>query len=99
MAYDCGFSEEFWTGEEYSLDGPYPETSETPESVLQALLSLSTEDLEFIRTELKIDVDTPYDATVAEIMGRARDVDTCTDLQSPVEVWLDPQGWLTIHVH
>ena len=39
MSYSLSFSEEFFIGEGYSYDGPYPEPSKTPTSVFQAILS------------------------------------------------------------
>lgn len=38
------------------------------------------------------------DTLIHDLVQKAVEVDTVTDLRSPVEVWLDPEGFHTVHV-
>lgn len=98
MSFELSFSEDFFYGEGYSLDDP-PETSEQPTSVLQALVSLSTAEQTELREEFKIPPEASLEALVAHLLDLIRETNTCTDLSSPVEVWIDPEGWNTIRVY
>ena len=98
MSFSLSFTEEFYTGEGYSYDEPPPE-SETPTSVLQALVSMHPDDCaEYCRSVVKVEPDdsTAYRAAIKYIRET---VDTCTDIRSPVEVWLDPDGFWTVLVY
>lgn len=97
--FDLGFDETFFMGEGYSLDGPYPDRSGEPQSVLQALLSLDDSEVAEIREALSMEPETSYDGFVAKALRAVRETDTCRDLSSPVEVWIDPQGYHTIRVY
>jgi hypothetical protein len=98
MSFDLSFSQEFLYGEGYSIDEP-PPRSDKPTSVLQALVSLSDEELEELRESVGIDILVSYDTAIAEIFDRVRETNTCTNLRSPVEVWIDPKGWHTLLVY
>lgn len=99
MSFDLSFSGEFFYGEGYSLDGPYPEVSTRPTSVLQALISLSAEEQAELREELEVDDVVAFDGLIAILFDKVRETNTCTNLDSPVEVWIDSQGWHTINVY
>lgn len=94
MAFDLSFSEEFFTG---TVD--YPERSETPTSVLQALVSMEpAEWAEYCREHLN-GVDPDAECAARAALKRVREVNTCTDLRSPVEVWLEPEGYYSVRVY
>ena len=42
---------------------------------------------------------TPDMLTPEAVLDRIRETDTCTDLRSPVEVWIDSHGFHTVRVH
>jgi len=99
MSFDLDVSPEFYWGEGYSLDGPYPEVSERPTSVLQALVSLSAEEQAELREEFEIPSEAPFDALIARLFELVQETNTCTNLDSPVEVWIDSEGWHTVRVY
>ena len=45
----------------------------------------------FGRPGNRVDID--------DVMRKIRDTDTCTDLRSPVEVWIDSNGFYTVEVY
>ena len=66
-----------------------------PKSVYQALRCLSDSDWEEIAEELKCD---PEYLDIDMVLEVIQETDTCTDLKSPVEVWIDQDGYHTILV-
>ncbi len=102
MAYSLSFSEAFFTG-----DGEYDyyemPQSERPTNVLQAIISQPRE------WQLLVAVDVlgckPENAEFyvdsesfpADVLDRIREYDTCDDLSSPVEVYLDEFYSVTVY--
>ena len=92
MSYELSFADEFFTGTGEDLV-----PSDKPTSVRQAALSLDT------RSRLDILVDVfGMESDTAEIVSdddfmqwvvdRVRKTDTCSDISSPVAVWIDAKG-------
>lgn len=97
MAFDLSFSQEFFSGHEgESLDEP-PDKSDRPMSVLQALVSMTDEEWEELAREVfncKGEFLQPH-----TVMDKIRETNTCTDLRSPVCVWIDEEGYFTVEVY
>lgn len=69
----------------------------TPVTVWQALLTMNDDVwAEMIREVFGCHVD--Y-VDVDTVMEKIRETDTCTDLSSPVTVWIDQEGFYTVDVH
>ena len=97
MAYELSFSSDFYMlpGELY--DGAdYPHGSE-PYSVLGAIRALGEDERAAIAREV-FDIDPQY-LTEETLLECVQDVNTCTNLSSPVEVWLDDKGAHTLDVY
>jgi len=93
MAFDLSFSEEFFfapgdtEGASFNRDNPV--------SLYQAIcvFSESEEWPEFYKKNFGMGFVPPLtEGEVFEVMQMARETNTCTDLRSPVEVWLDESG-------
>lgn len=89
MPYDLSFSHEFY----YSED---PLTTHKPYSVEMAIHAMSTADHTQLALALALE---PKYLTTDQIMEMIRTTNTCTDLTSPVEVWIDADGFHTVKVH
>jgi len=94
MAFSLSFSPEFFDG----IDTPeLIECSGCPLSVLQAIESLSREQRAAIARDV-FGVDAA-DLSDDLIQQQVLKTDTCTNLTSPVEVWIDREGFHTVLVH
>jgi len=87
MAYSLSFSEAFYADDE--LDSITP--SERPTSVYQAILSIRDEEWKQIACDV-FDVD-PEWLDPMTVLDCIRQTNTCSNLDSPVEVWIDEEGW------
>ena len=100
MAYDLSFSEEFFIlpGELY--DGAEYPHGDRPYSVLGAIRHLAEsnkEEWENMCLEV-FECDSEF-VTIEMVMDRIRQTGTCRDIRSPVEVYIDDQGWFSVHVY
>lgn len=95
MAFELSFAPEFFIGP-YDLDGADFD-KERPTSVYQAIQSISEENW----AELCKDMFecSPDFVTVDAVLAKIRETDTCRDLGSPVEVYIDPEGYYTVRVY
>ena len=100
MAYGLSFSEKFFFGTEW-----YPPKSSRPTNVLQAIESLEPD----IKLEIAKHVF-GYEGRAAEffaksetfdseVLEKVRETDTCSNLDSPVTVWIDEEGNYTVDVY
>jgi hypothetical protein len=102
MAYGLSFSDSFFFGEA-PLDEM--ETSDKPTSVLQAIISMERE--ASISLALEVFGETADSAPIAidaedwpyRVLERIKETDTCGDLSSPVDVWIDEEGWWTLDIY
>lgn len=96
MSYELSsFSPEFFfaEGEPYDADRG---TSDKPDSVWQAIQSMSDE--EWARVADAVDI--PRDLLSADVVfDFVRTTNTCSNLDTPVEVWIDPKGDCRIRVY
>ncbi len=92
MTYALSFSNDFLMG-----DDPELRPSLRPTSVLQAILSLSEQQ----RIELARDIFgvLPDRLSAEMILDHVVSTNTCENLDSPVQVWIDEVGLHTVLVH
>lgn len=82
--FDLDFAEEFFFGEGYDYC-TLPEPSETPTTVLQALVSMHPDDwAAYCRDVVGVEPDT--EAALPMAMRHVRSVNACTSPASPVAV-------------
>jgi hypothetical protein len=98
MAFSLSFSPEFFfaEGEPYDCD---PQPSDRPVSVWQAIISIPEERYAEMASEIFGLDDHPEFLGPETVMEKIQETDTCTDLRSPVEVWIDPDGYYTVFVY
>lgn len=94
MAFGLSFSEEFFWGE--GLDELEP--SERPTSLAQAILSMPIDEWMAYCQDVH-GLYAPGRPSIGDAVKKAQEVDTCTSLESPVEVWLDADGYYTVRVY
>jgi hypothetical protein len=100
MSYSLSFSEEFFTDETF----PY-ETgrSKRPTTVYQAIISLpKSEQVSIAREVMKSPHPVLYvqsESFACDVLEKVRETDACADLSSPVEVYIDPEGWYSVLVY
>ena len=96
MSFALSFADEFFWGD----DEIPPETllrSPQPTSVYQALLSLTDHEW----AELARDVFSvkPEHLDYATVIAKVRETNTCRNLDSPVEIYIDREGWYTLLIY
>lgn len=89
------FTPEFFfnEGEPYDIS----DTSDRPTSVWQAIISMNEEEWNDLAKEV-FHVD-PRFLTPEAVLEKIEETDSVTDLRSPVEVWIDKEGWHTVKVY
>jgi len=100
MSFSLSFAPEFYSlpGEMY--DGAEYPHGDRPYSVVGALRAMTDDQW----CDLAVDVfglgdDMADYLTIEDVLSRIEDTDTCTDLRSPVTVWIDPEGYYTVDVY
>jgi hypothetical protein len=96
MAFELSFAPEFFIGP-HDLEGIEFDV-ERPTSVYQAISTMSDEDWHRMTDEVFGD-KTGRLTTVEMVLEKIREVDTCRDLRSPVEVYIDEGGYHTVRVY
>jgi hypothetical protein len=93
MAYSLSFSPEFFC--DGDSDGTEP--SDRPTSVYQAILSMRSHTWAEMASEVfGVEPDRLDPQTV---LDRVRETDTCSNLDSPVRVWIDEEGIFDLLVY
>lgn len=99
MSYSLSFSPEFFFAEGEPYDGG-PEPSHRPVSVWHAIESMRVlwpERWNLMARELfKCE---PQFLTAETVHDAIRETDTCSNLDCPVSVWIDREGWWTVEVY
>jgi hypothetical protein len=93
MAFELSFSPEFFIAP-HDLDGVEFD-KERPVSVYQAIKSMSDEDWKRMVEEVFEGVEPGVD----QVMSQIQETDTCRDLRSPVEVYIDEEGYHSVRVY
>ncbi len=95
MTYDLSFSEDFFTDETFPYD---TEKSKHPTNVYQAIISLPRSELSAIGRKVlgipsrNISFWLDSESMGSDILDKIRETNTCSNLNSPVVVWIDPEG-------
>lgn len=95
MAFSLSFGPEFFHGP-HDFKG-IDFDPERPTSVYQAVSTMSDEDWWRMADEV-FGGRPPELITVEMVMEKIRETDSCRDLRSPVEVYIDPDGWHSVRV-
>ncbi len=92
MAYSHSFSPEFY-GTPYET----PEVSDRPTTVIQALYSMPCG--LWNRMCREVFGCSPDYVDLETALSKVIQTDTVSDFNSPVRVWIDPEGWWTVDVY
>lgn len=96
MPYELSFAPEFFLAEGEPYDGG-PEHGDRPCSVWGAILLALGDPVQ--RAEIAAVVRClPQFLTPEEVLEQVQKVNTCSNLDTPVRVWIDSEGWLTLAV-
>ena len=99
-SYELSFSPEFFMGPD---DPEMTEPSSKPTTVWQALVSAKNLDPKWW-SEMVEEVFPEWEYASSEfpetdVFDKIRETNTCGDLRSPVDVWVDPEGLYTLDVY
>jgi hypothetical protein len=100
MSYSLSFSDAFFTDESF----PYEtQPSERPTTVYQAIISLPKRDQLAIAREVlgsqHAVLHVMGESFACDVLDKIRETDTCANLDSPVEVYIDREGWYSLPVY
>lgn len=96
MSYELSFSPEFFLaeGEPYDSDEDYP--AEKPRSVWQAIGCFFRDEPEqwtsMAKDVFELDAKHAKLLMAEAVLEKIQETNTCTNLRSPIEVWIDPEG-------
>ena len=93
MPYALSFSEEFFCDSDPEEVRP----SNWPTSVYQAILSMSQAKWNEITRE--VFAEDPNRLDPLTVLHRIRQTHTCSNLESPVQVWIDREGFYDVLVY
>lgn len=88
------FGLEFWSIQDVCVK----HSGRKPTSIEQALWEMSEEDWEKMVRSIFSDYH-PGEISVGDVMMLIRETNTCSNLDFPVEVWIDEDGDFTIKVY
>ncbi len=102
MGYELSFTEEFFSGDG-SVDLYEIQPSDRPTSILQAIISLPRETqvkiafnvLESTVPELYVD----RESFAFDVLDKARETNYCANLDTPVRVYIDADGFYSVNVY
>lgn len=100
MSFSLSFAEAFFTDETFPYD---TEPSNHPTTVYQAIISLPKSEQVAIARDV-LGSPHPYlyiktESFACDVLDKVRETDTCDDLSSPVEVYIDKDGWHSVMVY
>ena len=87
MAYALSFAQEFFWG---TVPIEKMKPSPRPTSVYQAILSL--DDKQWAQLAADVFNCPPDHLDVETVLAKVQETDTCSNLDSPVQVYIDPTG-------
>lgn len=97
MPHSLDFSDEFFIGPDEIEMNRSELRSERPTSVYQAIASMEDPNWENV-CRCIFDSD-PAFVSIETVMAMVRETNTCSDLRSPVRVWIDEEGLCTVLVY
>ena len=95
MAFELSFSPEFFIGP-YDLDGGEL-NKERPTSVYQAIQAMDDE--QFAEMAREVFECEPDFVDTGMVLTKIQETNTCRDLRSPVEVYIDDEGYFSVEVY
>lgn len=95
MAYELSFSPEFFIGP-YDLDGG-EFNKERPTSVYQAIMAMG--DAQFEEMAREVFGCEPDFVDVSMVLDKIRETNTCRNIDVPVEVYIDEEGYFSVEVY
>ena len=96
MTHGLSFSPDFFSGSE--IQGhESPREVQRPRNVSEAIMSLSQETWNELAEQV-FGVD-PSQLDLSMVLSRIEETNTCRNLNSPVEVFIDPEGDFTVSVY
>ena len=96
MAYALSFAPEFFWGDGSIAPEDLPR-SDQPTCVYQAILSLPDDQWAALARDV-FDCK-PDDLDPETVLCRVQETNTCRNLDSPVEIYVDPDGYYTLFIH
>ena len=96
MSFELSFSPEFFFAESEPYDGGYG-VQERPWSVWMAIHSMPEE--EWNRMAEEVFGVEPEFLTPETVLDKIRETDSCANLNTPVEVYIDAGGWHSVYVY
>src|SRR5262245_31159612 len=105
MTFSLSFAAEFYHAPGEPHDGPTLNSEEQPVSLYSAIAletdRMTREDVDGLAELAALVPGTSPQAEdfVNRLVELARRTDTCSDLESPVEVWIDPKGDFRVLVY
>jgi hypothetical protein len=96
MAYALSFAPEFFWGDG-SIAPDDLQRSDQPTCVYQAILSLPDDTWAGLARDV-FDCE-PDDLDPETVLSKVQETDTCRNLDSPVEVFVDSDGFYTLLIH
>ncbi len=99
MAYELSFSPEFFfaEGEPYDTNEPALNSRGQPVSVWTAIGDISRSLWAAMAEEI-FECE-PDHLTPETVLEKIQETNTCSNLNSPVRVWIDPEGYYTVDVY
>lgn len=95
MSFELSFAPEFFIGP-YDLEG-IEFDKDRPTSVYQAIMVMPDKEwAELARAVFGVEMGM---LEIDTVIDKIREVDSCTDLRSPVEVWIDEIGCYSLLVY
>lgn len=100
-SYELSFSPEFFFAEGEPYDGGPDLPAKKPISVWSAIETMRLADPDRWADLAKevFDLDRPDYLTPEAVMDKVQETNTCGDLSSPVDVYIDPDGYFTLDVY
>ena len=100
MAYELSFTPEFFHGDGVDSGGarnPDAAVSDPPACVVDALAAIPAEEW----AEMCADVFGchPDFVDIGDVLVKIEDTNTCSNLDTPVSVWIDEAGFYTVDVY
>ena len=93
MTYALSFDSDFYLDQEPATVKP----SNCPTCVYQAILSLSDKTWNNIARDVFQCDDKSL--SVETVLAKVVETNTCSNLDSPVQVWIDKEGWYDVLVY
>jgi hypothetical protein len=93
MSYSLSFADKFFIQDDAASIRP----SERPISVYQAILSINEDTWRDIARDVFGIM--PVRLTPEAVLDKIIETDTCSNLDVPVEVWIDDEGYFSVVVH